>query len=107
MFEDEAALAAALAEATEGRGVDVAVLAAGVCVVDGLLLPAGGASAVGVAAVAVRDGGQVHCFAGGGAGPLPVPLDTIYHRELTITATYSASLAELARPSSSCAGRKR
>jgi threonine dehydrogenase-like Zn-dependent dehydrogenase len=84
VFEDEGAPAAALAEATEGRGVDVAVLTAG------------GAAAVGAAAAAVRDGGQVHCFAGGGAGPLPVPLDTVYHRELTITATYSASLAELA-----------
>ena len=95
MFEDEGAPAAALAEATEGRGVDVAVLTAG------------GAAAVEAAAAPVRDGGEVHYFAGGGAGPLPVPLDTIYHRELTITATYSASLAELARPSSSCAGRKR
>jgi L-iditol 2-dehydrogenase len=84
VFEDEAALAAALLGATAGRGVDVAVLTAG------------GAAAVGVAAGAVRDGGQVHCFAGGADGPLPVSLDTLYHRELTIGATYSSSPAELA-----------
>jgi L-iditol 2-dehydrogenase len=84
-FEDEAALAAALLAATAGRGADVTVLTAG------------GAAAVGAAARAVRDGGQVHCFAGGGDGPLPVSLDTLYHRELTLGATYSSSPAELAQ----------
>jgi L-iditol 2-dehydrogenase len=43
----------------------------------------------------VRDGGAVHYFAGGGGETLPLPLETLYHRELTITATYSSSPADL------------
>ena len=42
----------------------------------------------------VRDGGAVHLFVGEGEGPLPV--GEIYHRELTLTATYSSSPADLA-----------
>src|SRR6185437_14954499 len=41
------------------------------------------------------DGGAVHCFAGGG-DTLPLSLDRLYRRELTITATYSSSPADLA-----------
>jgi L-iditol 2-dehydrogenase len=82
-FDDEAALDAALGEATEGRGADVVVLTAG------------GAFALGRAAARVRDGGQLHCFAGGAGDTLPLALDTFYHRELTLRATYSSSPAEL------------
>jgi len=42
------------------------------------------------------DGGAVHYFAGGPGDTLPLPLETLYHRELTITATYSSSPADLA-----------
>jgi L-iditol 2-dehydrogenase len=38
----------------------------------------------------------VHCFAGGGGDTLPISLDRLYRRELTITATYSSSPADLA-----------
>ena len=44
----------------------------------------------------MRDGGSLHCFAGGPEPALPVGLDTLYHRELTVTATYSSSPADLA-----------
>jgi hypothetical protein len=47
------------------------------------------------AAGILRDGGAVHYFAGGGGEALPLPLETLYHRELTITATYSSSPADL------------
>ena len=40
--------------------------------------------------------GSVHYFAGGGGDTLPLPLETLYHRELTITATYSSSPSDLA-----------
>jgi L-iditol 2-dehydrogenase len=36
-------------------------------------------------------------FAGGPGDALPVALETLYHRELTLTATYSSSPATLAR----------
>jgi L-iditol 2-dehydrogenase len=45
----------------------------------------------------VRDGGSVHYFAGGDGQGLPTALATLYHRELTITTTYSSSPATLAR----------
>ena len=44
----------------------------------------------------LRDGGAIHYFAGGGGAALPLPLETLYHRELTITATYSSSPSDLA-----------
>jgi L-iditol 2-dehydrogenase len=44
-----------------------------------------------------RDGGGLHCFAGGPGELLPIPLGTLYHRELTVTSTYSASPATLSR----------
>jgi L-iditol 2-dehydrogenase len=69
---------------TQGRGADQVVITGG------------GGEAVAWAAAAVRDGGAVHVFAGGGSAPLPIALDTLYHRELTITATYSSSPADLA-----------
>src|SRR5207245_2845997 len=42
-----------------------------------------------------RDGGTVHYFASGG-DTLPLQLETLYHRELTLTATYSSSPSDLA-----------
>ena len=42
----------------------------------------------------VRDGGAVHLFVGEGEGP--VPFGEVYRRELTLTATYSSSPADLA-----------
>jgi L-iditol 2-dehydrogenase len=42
----------------------------------------------------VRDGGAVHLFVGDGEGP--VPFGELYKRELTLTATYSSSPADLA-----------
>ena len=47
------------------------------------------------AAARVRDGGSIHFFAGGGGEVLPLPLGALYARELTVTATYSSSPAEL------------
>jgi L-iditol 2-dehydrogenase len=83
--EGEAALDAALGRATDGRGADVVVLTAG------------GAGVLPWAHARVRDGGTVHCFAGGGGQTLPLALDALYHRELTLSATYSSSPADLAR----------
>jgi L-iditol 2-dehydrogenase len=81
---DDSALDAALREATDGRGADV------------VAFTAGGVGALAAAAPRVRDGGELHCFAGGGGDTLPLPLDVLYHRELTLSATYSSSPAELA-----------
>ena len=73
----------AIARLSGGRGADV------------VLITGGAASALGWAVTAVRDGGSIHYFAGGPGDALPVALETLYHRELTITATYSSSPADL------------
>lgn len=83
VFDDDAALDEALRQATDGRGADVVMLTAG----GAALLPWGAAR--------VRDGGQLHYFAGGAGESLPLPLADLYHRELTISATYSSSPVEL------------
>jgi L-iditol 2-dehydrogenase len=62
---------------------------------DHVIITGGGAAVLPWAAGIVRDGGAVHYFAGGGGETLPLPLETLYHRELTITATYSSSPADL------------
>jgi L-iditol 2-dehydrogenase len=72
----------ALAGPSEGRGADVVMLTAGA--------PALVRAALGW----VRDGGAVHLFVGEGEGPLPV--GDLYKRELTLTATYSSSPADVA-----------
>jgi L-iditol 2-dehydrogenase len=64
---------------------------------DHVIVTGGGVEVLPQAADLVRDGGAIHYFAGGGGDTLPLPLATLYHRELTITATYSASPAALAR----------
>lgn len=67
---------------TGGRGADCAILTVGAPAV------------VREALARVRDGGAVHLFVGEGEGPIPV--GELYHRELTLTATYSSSPADLA-----------
>jgi L-iditol 2-dehydrogenase len=56
----------------------------------------GGSDVLSEAVGLCRDGGTVHCFAGGAGVTLPLPLDTLYRRELTLTATYSSSPRTLA-----------
>jgi len=69
---------------SDGRGADVVVITGG------------GADVLPWAADVVRDGGSIHYFAGGGGDTLPLPLEHLYHRELTITTTYSSSPRDLA-----------
>ncbi len=83
--DTDAGLDAALREATDGRGADV------------VIITAGGAAVLPWAAARVRDGGALHYFAGGAGEALPLALDALYHRELTVTATYSSSPADLAQ----------
>ena len=71
-------------ELSGGRGADLVVVTGG------------GADVLPWAAESLRDGGTVHYFAGGGGAALPLRLEALYHRELTITATYSSSPADLA-----------
>ncbi len=71
VFDADAALDAALREATEGRGADL------------VIITAGGAAALPAAAARVRDGGTLHYFAGGAGDSLPLSLGALYHRELT------------------------
>jgi L-iditol 2-dehydrogenase len=82
-FDAEAA-AVAIASLSEGRGA------------DHVILTGGAARGVAWGARVVRDGGSLHCFAGGPEPALPLGLDALYHRELTVTATYSSSPADLA-----------
>jgi L-iditol 2-dehydrogenase len=72
-------------EASHGRGA------------DHVIVTAGGVAVLPWALQAVRDGGAVHYFAGGPGEALPIALDTLYHRELTVTTTYSSSPATLTR----------
>ena len=70
---------------SDGRGADLVVLTGG------------GPAVLPWAVETLRDGGAVHCFAGGDGEALPVALSTLYHRELTVTTTYSSSPATLTR----------
>lgn len=79
------AVGGGLAQATEGRGADA------------VILTAGGTAVLPWAVARVRDGGAIHVFAGGAGETLPLPLDTLYHRELTLSATYSSAPEDLAR----------
>lgn len=82
-FQGSGELAEAIGEVTGGRGVDVVVVTAG------------GAHLLSWITSLVRDGGSLHYFAGGEGESLPLSLGSLYHRELTLTATYSSSPAEL------------
>jgi L-iditol 2-dehydrogenase len=75
-------VAAVLAPLTSGRGAD--------CVI----LTVGAPAVVRQALAWARDGGAVHLFVGEGEGSLPI--GEMYHRELTLTTTYSSSPADLA-----------
>ena len=77
--------ASAARELSEGRGA------------DHVIITGGGADVLPWAAGLVREGGTLHVFAGGPGESLPLPLGTLYHRELTLTSTYSSSPATLAR----------
>jgi L-iditol 2-dehydrogenase len=79
------AMAPAVRQLSEERGADHVVVTAG------------GADVLPWAAAIVRDGGAIHYFAGGPGDALPLPLATLYHRELTVTSTYSSSPTTLAR----------
>lgn len=83
VFQSPEALGERARDLTDGRGADL------------VMVTAGGTSVLSSAASVVRDGGAVHYFAGGEGENLPLPLDALYGRELTITATYSSSPAEL------------
>jgi len=74
----------AIAKRSEGRGA------------DHVILTGGAGHGLGWGAGVVRAGGSLHCFAGGPEPALPLALDALYHRELTVTATYSSSPADLA-----------
>jgi L-iditol 2-dehydrogenase len=74
--------AVAARELTGGRGADQ------------VIVTGGGAEVLPWAADVLRDGGAIHCFAGGD-GTIPLALERLYRRELTITATYSSSPADL------------
>lgn len=76
-----------IATLSEGRGA------------DHVIVTGGAASVLAWAVGVVRDGGSIHYFAGGHGHALPIALDTLYQRELTITATYSSSPADLAESS--------
>jgi L-iditol 2-dehydrogenase len=85
--------------AVAGGGADVAGTASrklsGGRGADQVIVTGGGSAILPWAADTLRDGGAVHYFAGGGDS-LPLSLERLYHRELTITATYSSSPADLA-----------
>ena len=60
-----------------------------------VIITGGGTDVLPWAVGSLRDGGTVHYFAGGGDA-LSLRLETLYHRELTLTATYSSSPSDLA-----------
>jgi L-iditol 2-dehydrogenase len=78
------AVLGAVTDFSEGRGADQ------------VIVTGGGADILPWAAARVRDGGTIHYFAGGGGSVLPLALADFYHRELTLTSTYSSSPADLA-----------
>ena len=77
------AAAAAQRELSGGRGADQ------------VIVTGGGTDVLPWAVESLRDGGTVHYFASG-SDTLPLRLETLYHRELTLTATYSSSPSDLA-----------
>jgi L-iditol 2-dehydrogenase len=82
---DATVAATAARELSDGRGADL------------VMLTGGGADVLPWAVSVARNGGSLHVFAGGPGESLPVPLGTLYHRELTLTSTYSSSPAALNR----------
>ncbi|MGH7356147.1 MAG: alcohol dehydrogenase catalytic domain-containing protein [Candidatus Rokuibacteriota bacterium] len=97
---DRAALARGLGADVAGADEEVATALrarSGGRGADQVFVTGGGTRVLPWAAALARDGGQVHFFAGDEDGTLPLPLATLYHRELTLTATYSSSPATLGR----------
>ncbi len=89
------------ARGIDARGLDeagarVSALSAGRGA-DHVIVTGGATPALEWAVRVVRDGGSIHAFAGGPGDALPVALETLYHRELTVTTTYSSSPGTLAR----------
>lgn len=80
--QDEQPLRAALNERTEGRGVDA------------VLLTTPGARPFLAALACVRAGGALALFAAH-TGAVPIDLETLYRRELTVSSTYATSPDEL------------
>lgn len=79
----DAALREHVRASSDGRGADVA------------LLTAGGASAFAQATELLRGGGLVHLFASAPNPQATLDIDHVYHRELSITATYGTSPQDL------------
>ena len=77
-------MAAPVRDLSEGRGADQ------------VIVTGGGAAVLPWAVSVVRDGGSLHYFAGGSGEALPLALEVLYKRELTIATTYSSSPADLA-----------
>jgi L-iditol 2-dehydrogenase len=71
-------------ELSDGRGADQ------------IVITGGGTAVLPWAMSVVRDGGSIQYFAGGAGDTLPLPLEVLYKRELTLTTTYSSSPADLA-----------
>jgi L-iditol 2-dehydrogenase len=76
---DAAFATASVRHLSDGRGA------------DHVIVTAGGSDVLAWAGALCRDGGTIHCFAGGAGDTVPLALDTLYRRELTLTATYSSS----------------
>lgn len=79
---------------TDGRGVDTAILTAG------------GARAVQQALSLVRAGGMLNLFACPPGLVASIDLSAVYHHELTLTASYSSSPADLRQSLELLAARK-
>jgi L-iditol 2-dehydrogenase len=92
--DSDSGLDGEISRVTAGRGADV------------VMLTAGGAALLPWAAARVRDGGELHYFAGGAGAGLPLALAELYHRELTLSATYSSSPAELRQAFELLSGRQ-
>jgi L-iditol 2-dehydrogenase len=83
-FTDREAFAAAGKAATEMRGFDAVVYSAGT------------PSLVAKSVTWLRDGGTINVFASFHPDPvLPLDLNQVYHRELTVISSYSPALADL------------
>ena len=79
---DERELRQAIAELTDGRGVDAAIVTAP------------GARPFSTALTSARKGGMITVFAAH-TGTVPFDLEALYQRELTVSSTYSSSPADL------------
>ena len=94
-FGDAEAFAEAGRQASGGRGFDAVVFSAG------------GPALVAQSLGWLRDGGAINVFASFHPDPiLPLDLNQIYHRELTVISSYSPSLADLKEAFGLIASRK-